>query len=433
MEFFRRRDIFVLLIAAVILTAGVFFIIQGQNYFVKQPAEILGNSTVSPGPSLPPPPHKLSNPPKIVKAIYVTGYSAGSSKYLKYLKELFKTTEINAVVVDIKDYSGAVSYASGAADVKKYKLSDHAINDIDALVNFFHDQNIYVIGRITTFEDPAFSGARKDLAVYDKAKTAAATSEGQPPLVEPILWKDNNGLSWLDPASKDAWDYNISLAKDAFSHGFDEMNFDYIRFPTDGKAENMGFPIWDSKTTKANVIKSFFVYLRQELKGEKISVDLFGQTTTNKDDMGIGQLLENAFENFDYISPMVYPSHYINGFLGFANPADHPYEMVKYSMASALSRELAYLVNKQKVSGQNSATPTNLPSPSPSPSPAPIINYLAKFRPWLQDFNMGATYSSDMVKLEIKATEDALGNDFEGFMLWNASNIYTQDAVLKPN
>lgn len=319
------------------------------------------------------PPQKLANPPEVVKAVYVTGYSAGSQKYLNYLSSLFKNTQINSVVVDIKGSDGRV-----------FKPND-------GLINFFHSQNVYVVARIVVFEDPTYSQARPDLAIYNRVATTD--------LSHPVLWQDNNGLSWLDPASKDVWDYNVSLAKDAFYHGFDEVNFDYARFPSDGKTGNMGFPVWDGKTLKADVIKEFFSYLRQQLAGEKISVDLFGQTTSNTDDMGIGQLIENAFENFDYVSPMVYPSHYANDFIGFANPAEHPYEIVKYSMASALAREKVL--------------------------DSPVGLLLAKLRPWLQDFNMGAKYTPDMVQLEITATQDALGSDFNGFMLWNPSNIYT--------
>ena len=193
-----------------------------------------------------------------------------------------------------------------------------------------------MIGRIAVFEDPQYSKARSDLAIYNTTKTSD--------LSKPVLWKDNNGLSWMDPASKDVWDYNISLAKDALNnHGFDEVNFDYVRFPSDGNADDMGFPAWNEKTLMSDVIKNFFHYLRTNLPNEKISVDLFGQTTVSKNDMGIGQVIENAFENFDYVAPMVYPSHFINGFIGFANPADHPYEVIKYSLDGAVAKENAFL------------------------------------------------------------------------------------------
>jgi len=435
MEFSRRKNLFVVLIMMAIFITGFSFALQEKNYFADKTSIVSSSSTAAVvlqnSSSLPP--QKLINPPEIIKAVYVTGYSAGFKKYLDYLSDLFKNTEINAVVIDIKDYSGLVSYNSDEPDLsptnfeqkenkgvagqgnssklvgdefKKYNLYDGAIKDIDALVRFFHSQNIYVIGRITVFEDPTYSKIRPELAIYNKEETTD--------LSHPVLWLDNHRLSWVDPASKDAWDYNISLAKDVFSHGFDEINFDYVRFPSDGKIENIGFPVWDQKKSKSEVIKEFFKYTRQELINEKISIDLFGLTTVGIDDMGVGQIIENAFENFDYISPMVYPSHYADGFIGFSNPAEHPYEVIKYSMESALNREKSFLQQKQVLS-----------------SPAMII--LAKFRPWLQDFNMGADYNADMVKSEIQATQDALGKDYYGFMLWNPSNIYTAGAILKTN
>lgn len=423
MEFSRSQNLFVVLAMISVLTAGVSFALQNSEVPVFEQIIAAANSqsSISFSPSLP---QKLSNPPEIIKAVYVTGWSAGTQKYLNYLSNLFKKTEINAVVVDIKGSSGFVSYASGAEEVKKYNLDNDVIPDIDALVRFFHDQNIYVIGRIAVFEDPVYSKARPELAIYNKAKTKD--------LSNPVLWQDNNKLSWLDPASKEVWDYNISLAKDTLEHGFDEINFDYIRFPTDGNTKNTGFPVWDEKTPMQKIIKEFFQYLRRELAGEKISADLFGQTTVDANDMGIGQLLENAFENFDYISPMVYPSHYAKTFIGFDNPAEHPYEVVKYSMDSAQLRKQIYLKKQEILALKNSEA---VGSPAAESQRVlnltPTIGPSAKFRPWIQDFNMGAVYNADMVKKEIKATQDALGKDFNGFMLWNPSNIYTQGAILK--
>ena len=414
MEFSKWKNFLVVFISLEILAVGVSYVLNDGNDFIKQAVAVSGalvgtnSNNSAPIVSL-----KLNNPPKIINAIFVTGYSAGSKKYLNYLSNLFATTEINAVVIDIKGSDGNVTYASGAPDVKKYNLYKGAIKDIDGLLKFLHDKNIYVIGRIAVFEDPMYSKARPELAIYNKIETANSSKT--------VLWYDKNKLSWLDPASKDVWDYNISLAKDAASHGFDEINFDYVRFPSDGKVGETGYPVWDGlpaqagKKLKADVIKEFFHYLRTNLPNEKLSVDLFGQTTTNTDDMGIGQLLENAFENFDYISPMVYPSHYINGFMGFVNPADHPYEIIKYSMETALAREKAYLANS--IPNATGANPS-----SPGPTQEALI--LAKFRPWLQDFNMGANYTADMVRAEIRATQDALGPNYEGFMLWNPSNIY---------
>lgn len=432
-RFSRVKNFYVVLVMMTALTSGVSFVLENKNIVIPEQQAAIVNSQVSitensisnllpqssniinDTPLLPSFPQKLVNPPEIIKAVYVTGWSAGTKRYLNYLSDLFAKTEINSVVIDIKGSSGYVTYNSGAVEVKKYNLNRNEISDIDSLVRFLHDKQIYVIGRIAVFEDPVYSKTRPDLAIFNKKKIIDDALSAKTPSTENVgvlhgaLWQDNNGLSWLDPASKEVWDYNISLAKDAFLHGFDEVNFDYIRFPSDGKVENMGFPIWDEKKLKSQVIKEFFDYLRQQLPNEKISADLFGQTTVNKDDMGIGQIIENTFDSFDYIAPMFYPSHYANGFIGFKNPAEHPYEVVKYSTEGAQSRVKSY---------------TTLSSG---------LKPVAKLRPWIQDFNMGAVYDAQMVGQQIKALKDVLGEDYNGFMLWNPSNIYTQGAILKPN
>lgn len=331
---------------------------------------------------------KLLNPPKIIKAVYVTASSVRNQEYLKYLDNLLKTTEINAVVIDIKDYSGQIM-----------------LSDIDATIQEFHNKGIYVIARIVIFNDQALVKARPDLVIYDKLKTIDFKN--------PVLWVDDNNLSWIDPASREAWDYNISITKDAVSRGFDELNFDYIRFPSDGKIEDMGFPVWDKKVSRHLIIKEFFQKLRDSLPEVKLSVDLFGYSTVSTDDMGIGQVLEDSFEYFDYISPMVYPSHFKSSFKGYSNPAQYPYEVVKYSMQEALKKQKAYYDKLQTTEKTK------------------IINK-AKFRPWLQDFNMGANYTAKMVKEEIQAITEVLESDYNGFMLWNASNVYTEGVVKLP-
>ena len=188
-------------------------------------------------------------------------------------------------------------------------------------------------------------------------------------------------------------------------------------------------------------MRQFFQYTHDELAENdgtpagvggrlKISADMFGMVTTAKDDMGIGQVLENVLPYFDYVDPMVYPSHYANAFMGFANPAEHPYEVIKYSMDTALARENTFLKQKQDLAAKaldelNTLVKNNAPAAEIQALPSiPVIVPLAKFRPWLQDFNMGADYTAEMVKSEIQATQDALKTDYTGFMLWNPSNIY---------
>lgn len=343
-------------------------------------------------------PRPLVNPPEIIKAIYLTGWSAGAESRINYLIDLVKTTEINAVVIDVKDFSGYVSYDMAVPEVEKYKAEKRKIPNIDLLIKRLHENGIYVIARITVFQDPVLAQARPDLAIHSQPELLSSIST----LFLSLLWLDNYGLSWVDPAAKEVWDYNIAISKDAIKHGFDELNFDYIRFPSDGDLQNMSFPFWNGTTPKHIIIKDFFKYLRQELPDIKISADLFGLSTVGMDDLGIGQIIENAYKYFDYVSPMVYPSHYSDGFLGFQNPAEHPYEVIKYSMETALKRLLVY----EQLQESNNV----------------------KLRPWLQDFDLGADYDAEMVRSEIKAVYDATGDRFSGFMLWNPSNFYTKEA-----
>lgn len=297
----------------------------------------------------------LANPPEIIKAIYFTGWSAGNQAKIKYLIDLKKTTEINAVVIDIKDYSGYVGYDIQVSEVEKYEAKEIKIPQINRLIKQLHDEGIYAIARITVFQDPRLSRARPDLNIK-------SVKTGGP-------WLDNKKLSWIDPAAKDAWDYNIAIAKEAAGRGFDELNFDYIRFPSDGDLNDMSFPFWqktrtntddtrtntDTKTeTKSEVMKIFFKYLREQLPGVKISADLFGLATVNQDDLGIGQVLENAYEYFDYVCPMVYPSHYASGFLGYKNPALYPYEVIKYSLDAGIQRLMTY--NQQPTTNNQQLT-----------------------------------------------------------------------------
>jgi len=317
--------------------------------------------------------------PDNIKAIYLTSWSASDSSRIDYVIDLAKRTAINAVVIDIKDWSGRIPYNTNISLVKDYGAERVIIKDMKGLIERLHQEGVYVIARVTVFQDPVLALNRPDLAV----KSLSGGS-----------WHDYNGLAWIDPSKKEGWDYNISIAKDAVSNGFDEINFDYIRFPSDGDMKDMDVDF----TTEREVIKSFYQYLRSELKGVKISADLFGLTTVNSDGLGIGQVIQDAYQYFDYVCPMVYPSHYATGFIGFENPADHPFEVVAYSMAKA----------KIKLSGYN-----------------------AKLRPWLQDFNLGAAYDTEKVYLQIKAVKEILTDQYYGYMLWSPTNWYNEEAIIK--
>lgn len=364
-----------------------------------------------------PPQSQLANPPAVIKGIYLTGWTAGSKTMMPKLVELIKNTELNAVVIDIKDYSGYVSYAMDVPDV----AASGAENQIriarpNTLIKELHDNGIYVIGRITDFQDPILAKAHPEWAL--KNKTTGA------------IWNDNHNLSWIDPAATPAWNYFASIGKDAFARGFDELNFDYIRFASDGSLANINYPYWDEKTPMTAIIADYFKFLRKTFSGEKISVDLFGLTTVNSDDMGIGQTIENAYKYFDYVCPMVYPSHYASGFIGYKNPANYPYQVISYSMDHALAKLLAMgNVNSTALSSSapNSST---VSGGSVSGSLSKNIQLPAsKLRPWLQAFNLGAVYTTAMIQEEKQAVYDTLDTAtssqyYNGWLLWDAANNY---------
>ncbi len=336
---------------------------------------------------------KLSNPPEVIKAIYATSWSVSSEKKLQYLLNLIDSTELNAIVIDVKDYSGYIAYNTDLALPKMYDAVEIRMPTLNRLIKRLHDKNIYIIGRISVFQDVRLALARPDLALYSSSTGA--------------VWKDRKGLAWMDSSSKEVWDYNIAVANEILSRGFDEANFDYVRFASDGKMSDIKYPVWDETTLKVNVMRDFYAYVRNQIPSAPISADLFGLTTINTDGLGIGQHLEYALPSFDAVAPMTYPSHYAAGFIGLQNPAAYPYEVVKYSMDTALTRA-------EKLAVVASTTP------------------IGKLRPWIQDFDIGADYDAEKVRAQIKAWEDAASNSpefFGGWMIWSPSNVYTRGAL----
>lgn len=335
--------------------------------------------------SPPEPPVIHIAPPEQLKAVYMSSWVAGTKDFKKKIIDLIDRTEINAVVIDIKDYTGKISFTVPNTKLEEIGSMENRIPNIKALTKELHDKNIYIIGRVAVFQDPYFAKLRPEFAVKEKDMTT--------------IWKDRKGITWIDAGAQEAWDYNIEIAKASYEAGFDEINFDYVRFPTDGNMKDIYFPQSEGKS-KADVIESFFSYLHSNLQDTGIitSADLFGMVTTNTDDLGIGQVLDKALPYFDYIAPMVYPSHFPTGWNGYPKPATKPYEVIKYSMEKAVARTIALGFDSNKL------------------------------RPWLQDFNYGATYTPEMIRAQIKATYDV---GLDSWMLWDPGNTYTEDALLK--
>lgn len=398
--------------AIVVFGAGLFLffspkeiVIQGSvagdpiatgAYLLSVPESATPTSTPIPEPKPVenPPAGKLQNPPDIVKGIYVTSWVAGSSNRMKALLNLIDATDLNAVVIDIKDYSGFVAYRTGVPGIKAAGAeNDLRIASPNDLLRSLHAKGIYVIGRISVFQDPVLAQAHPEWAI-----TASSTGG---------LWRDRKGLAWMDPAAKPVWDYNAAIARDAFARGFDEINFDYIRFPSDGNLDDTRYPFWDETTPMKDIIKKFFSYLRETFSHDKISADLFGLATIDQGDLGIGQVIESAYETFDYISPMVYPSHYAAGSFGYKNPADHPYEVIKQSLTRAAERYGALKLRQ----GTSSVS-------------------LAKLRPWLQAFDLGAVYDTAKIEAQVRAVSDVLtatsspSGLYAGWLFWDPNNRY---------
>ncbi|HAQ02762.1 TPA: hypothetical protein DEP30_03050 [Candidatus Nomurabacteria bacterium] len=322
--------------------------------------------------------------PKELKAVYISAWVAGSPKFRDSIIKMIDETELNAIVIDVKDSTGRVSFDMPVPNIQKEGSIEKRIANVRALTDTLHKKNIYIIGRVSVFQDPYMTKKHPDWSVTKK-------SDG-------TVWKDRKGLSFLDPAKKEVHDYIVSIAKGAYEEGFDEINFDYIRYPSDGNMKDINYHLKEGESRGDNIEK-FFKYLSTEVKKEKnipMSADLFGLTTEATDDMGIGQVWEKALPYFDFLCPMVYPSHYPAGHAGYKNPSNYPYEVINRALISAVKKT-------EKVGADKS-----------------------KIRPWLQDFDLGAVYTKEMVQAQIKAVYD---NGLTSWMLWDPANKYTPSAL----
>ncbi len=328
------------------------------------------------------PPMSHVKTPEHVKALYMSSWVAGTPSIRSRLITLIENTELNAVVIDVKDNTGLLSW-------------DGRIHDLDVFIKELHDKNIYVIARIASFQDPLYVKLHPEQAVTN-IRTGA-------------VWKDRKGVPWVDTGSRAMWEYLVSVGKEAHVRGFDELNFDYIRFPTDGDLKVMRYPISGERglTDKRGIVKEFYAYLHDQFspRGIPISGDLFGIIATNAHETKtLGQDLGDALTSFDYVALMVYPSHFYPGTAGYENPALHPGEVITYSTRGAIAIAV------------ETASSTQVASSS----------LIAKLRPWYQDFDMGAVYTKEMVRAQITAGE-RLG--VTSWMLWDPANKYTPAAL----
>lgn len=318
------------------------------------------------------------------KALYLTVYGIGSKVLRNNALSLIAKTDLNALVIDMKGDRGLIPYRSSipiASDIGALKV--RTVHDIKGLIQSLKDEGIYTIARIVVFKDNLLGTARPDLAVK--------TTDGK-------VWHDREQLAWVDPSRKEVWEYNIQIAVEAAQNGFDEIQFDYIRFPD---RKGLKYAVANTEENRVGSIMGFLKEARRRLQAYNVflSADIFGYVAWNYDDTQIGQRIDRLAPAVDYISPMLYPSSFHLGIPGYRNPVVNPYEIVYLTLKKAQERTKMSSVH---------------------------------FRPWLQSFKDYAydrrPFTGVEIRKQTKAAED-FGSD--GWMLWNPHNIYSPDGLKK--
>ena len=361
--------------------------------------------------------------PDAVKNIYMTACVAGTRDFRDRVVAVVDETEINSLIIDIKDYSGTISFPpTDDAWKPAWDAAKCGTADMKEFIAELHEKGIFVIGRITVFQDP------------QHPELAVKKSDGV------TVWKDHKGLSFIDVGARPYWDHVVSLSRDAYNIGFDELNFDYVRYPSDGNMTDISFTQskhYEGDVQKQANLEEFFKYLNEKLDDESLfaefrhentgrasstpwtSADLFGMTTTNYDDLSIGQVQDRAAPYFDFIAPMVYPSHYPKEAFGYANPNDYPYEIVYHAMKTGVTRMES--TTTPMMGFLHTRIGTSTPAVYEKPAFGP-----ERLRTWIQDFDYGGDYDAADVRAQIKASEDA---GVMSYMIWAPSNIYTRGAL----
>ena len=310
-----------------------------------------------------------------VRGIYMPLGLLTSQRRVLELIDLVNQTELNAIVVDMKNDRGWLAFPSALAEARAARAYQREVMDVQRFLELCRDSDIYTIARVVLFKDPALVAAYPDWAVR------AADDQ---------LYVDTEGSTWLDPYRVEVQDYLVAIAKEVAELGFDELQFDYIRFPSDGPAGRAKYSRESTRESRCTAIREFCARLRRELEpyGVFMSADLFGLTVwvDPENDMGIGQRVIDIAPSVDYLSPMLYPSTFISGNLGYDDPMQYPYEIV-YRSCIELSKRTT-----------------------------------TRVRPWLQHYSWkDVTYGTEELRLEKTAAEDA---GTYGWMFWHAGGKY---------
>lgn len=321
---------------------------------------------------------QISLQPFTPKALYLSFWGADLRSKRQQIRDLIDTTQLNALVIDIKSSRGHIAYRSNIPLAKEIGAQRvRPLKDLSEFLAELKAQGIYTIARMVVFKD--------DLLAKQRPEFAVRTRSG-------YVWQDREKLSWSDPFNQQVRDYNLVVAEEAAQLGFDEIQFDYIRFPS---KSDLLFSQETTDDSRVAAINSFLSQAKERLANYPVftSANIFGYICWKHKDGKIGQRLVDLGERVDYLSPMLYPSGFPHGIPGYGNPMNHPYEVIAVSLQKA-----------QQLSGL-----------------APV-----RFRPWLQAFRDYAfdrrSFNADAVHAQINAS-DAVGSN--GWMLWNAASRFT--------
>lgn len=324
----------------------------------------------------------------VIKGVYVTAYSAGGERMASLLNLLDKT-ELNSMVIDIKDDLGNITYKTDNPNLQKLGNPQPYIKDINKLMTTLKDHEIYPIARVVVFKDSVLAKKHPEYSFVQKDGT---------------VWHNKNNDKFVNPYRKEVWEYNVEVAKEAAKLGFKEIQFDYVRFPEGFEKKADGLKFTKNELSRVDIVTGFVEYAKKELEplGVRVSVDIFGYAASVPAAEGIGQDFVGISNAVHVISPMIYPSHYSTGWFKQKDPDKAPYATIKGAMDDT-HKKLDPLGDKK-----------------------PII------RPWIQDFTASwlgkghyTKYGAAEVNAQIKALNDS---GVEEYLLWNAGNKYSEDA-----
>src|SRR6266487_2126861 len=323
-----------------------------------------------------------------IKGLYVNAWAFGSSK-LWQLVRLADETEVNAFVIDVKDDTGCLLYPSSVPTAQQIGANKCVrAKDARARLDTLAAHGIYAIARIVVAKDPLLAERKPAWSVKERDTGG--------------LWRDRINIAWVDAYNDSVWIYSAQLAAEAVRMGFQEVQFDYVRFP-DEPRERMATAIFPAHhgQTQREAVREHITLLRNRLRplGVPVTFDIFGLTASaTTGDLGIGQVWEDFINVADVVLPMVYPSHYYRGAFGLAWPNGEPYRVVRYALSDALQRS--------------------------RPHPA-----AAEIRPFLQAFTLGRRlprYTPSEIREQIRAVED-LG--ITSWVLWNPRSVYQRESL----